>query len=308
MVLTPDWKSSAESSNEAYKVISSFTGVLVKNSVVNAVSVNQPINALPAPNDSGSLLIVSPFLTVMGATGVPSPASKVTVTSSSSAGLFSLYVTFAVIVFLTPSTVISLLAVTLPLAFGCKTSSANTSAGSAVREITAHKNNDKIFLPCFFFIPSTVSVPPDITASVSHSGQSVPPVGGLSGLSGVEGASGAAVCSVVVAGVVTGAEVSSGVVAGAGVSSGVVAGAGVSSGVVAGAGVSSGVVAGAGVSSGVVAGAGVSGGAGVVSIYAVSVCVLLSPAASTYSPFVRLPFLRVSPAGNDITDFTLSIS
>ena len=297
MVLTPDLKSSADFTNEAYKVISSFTGVLVKNSVVNAVSVNQPINALPAPNDSGSLLIVSPFFKVIGATGVPSPASKVTVTSSS-AGLFSLYVTSEVIVFLAPFTVMSLLAVTLPLAFGNTTSSANTSVGNAVNEITAHKNSDNIFLPCFFFIPSTVSVPPDKILSVSQSGHSVPPVGGLSGSSGVEGASGAVVCSVVVAGVVTGAEVSSGIVAGAGVSSGVVAGAGVSSGV----------VVGAGVSSGVVTGAGVSGGAGVVSMYAVSVCVLLSPAASVYSPFVRLPFLRVSPAGNDITDFTLSIS
>ena len=183
MVLTPDWKSSADSTNEAYKVISSFTGVLVKNSVVNAVSVNQPINALPAPNDSGSLLIVSPFFKVIGATGVPSPASKVTVTSSS-AGLFSLYVTSAVIVFLAPFTVMSLLAVTLPLAFGNTTSSANTSVGSAVSEITAHKNSDNIFLPHFFLMPRTASVPPDKMLSVSHSGHREPSVSGLPGFTG----------------------------------------------------------------------------------------------------------------------------
>ena len=183
MVLTPDWKSSADSTNEAYTVISSFTGVLVKNSVVNAVSVNQPINAFPAPNDSGSLLIVSPFLTVIGATGVPSPASKVTVTSSS-AGLFSLYVTSAVIVFLAPFTVMSLLAVTLPLAFGNTTSSANTSVGNAVSEITAHKNSDNIFLPHFFLIPRTASVPPDKILSVSHSGHREPSVSGLPGFTG----------------------------------------------------------------------------------------------------------------------------
>ena len=184
MVLTPDLKSSADSTNEAYTVISSFTGVLVKNSVVNAVSVNQPINALPAPNDSGSLLIVSPFLTVIGATGVPSPASKVTVTSSSSVGLFSLYVTSAVIVFLAPFTVMSLLTVTLPLAFGITTSSANTSVGSAVSEITAHKNSEKILFPHFFLIPRTASVPPDKILSVSHSGHREPSVSGLSGFTG----------------------------------------------------------------------------------------------------------------------------
>lgn len=173
---------SAESINEAYKVISSFTGVLVKNSFVNAVSVNQPINDLPAPNDSGSLLIVSTFLTVIGATDVPSPASNVTVTSSFSAGLFSLYVNFAGIVFFTPFTVISLLAVTFPLVFCNTTSSANMSVGSAVSEITAHKKNDIIFLPCFFLIPSTIRVPPDKTLSVSHRGQSVPPCRGIIGV------------------------------------------------------------------------------------------------------------------------------
>ena len=183
MVLTPDWKSSADSTNEAYTVISSFIGVLVNSSFVNAVSVNQPINALPAPNDSGSLLIVLPFFKVIGATGVPSPASKVTVTSSS-AGLFSLYVTSAVIVFLAPFTVMSLLAVTLPLAFGIMISSANTSVGSAVSEITAHKNSDNIFLPCFFFIPSATRVPPDKMLSVSHSGHREPSVSGLPGFTG----------------------------------------------------------------------------------------------------------------------------
>ena len=184
MVLTPDWKSSADSTNEAYTVISSFIGVLVNSSFVNAVSVNQPINALPAPNDSGSLLIVSPFLTVIGATGVPSPASKVTVTSSSSDGLFSLYVTSAVIVFLAPFTVMSLLTVTLPLALGIMTSSANTSVGSAVSEITVHKNSDNIFLPHFFLIPRTASVPPDKMLSVSHSGHREPSVSGLPGFTG----------------------------------------------------------------------------------------------------------------------------
>ena len=34
--LTPDWKSSADSTNEAYTVISSFIGVLVNRSFVNA--------------------------------------------------------------------------------------------------------------------------------------------------------------------------------------------------------------------------------------------------------------------------------